>query len=385
MIIMQSKLSSGSHQPYKVYKSDISYFSGKLEAYLRYKQIDHQPIDVNRELMDRIADSTGVKKMPAVETADGLWLFDTTPTIQWFESQYPEAPVIPHDPALRFISLLLEDYADEWLWRPAMWWRWMPRASSWALGWRIASEFMPRIMARPFGWYFGRRQREEWLWGDGMTRQNSDQVRDMLLREFEFLEALLQRQPYLFGSHPSIADFGYFASMFRHFGNDVESAEVMRRQAPNTYEWLARLWNATPSKLPVEQEWIWPDNDFWQPLFKRVCGDYLPYLHQNAAANKKGLKRFDYRSNTFEFKATTTTTYRVWCRENLQAAFAELSDGDKQEVEKLLASAGGLEALHTDGVIQSGLDEQFQLPLNPAKRSTQKQSLKIRLFGQARN
>lgn len=382
---MVSKLNPNSHEPYKVYKSDISYFSGKLEAYLRYKEIEHQPIDVNRGLMDRIADFTGVKKMPAVETADGLWLFDTTPMIQWFESHYPQTPVIPNSPVLGFIALLLEDYADEWLWRPAMWWRWMPRASRWALGWRIASEFMPRIMARPFGWYFGRRQREEWLWGDGMTRQNSDQVRDMLLREFEFLEALLQRQPYLFGSHPSIADFGYFASMFRHFGNDVESAEVMRRQAPNTYEWLARLWNATPSKLPVEQEWIWPDNDFWQPLFKRVCGDYLPYLHQNAAANKKGLKRFDYRSNTFEFKATTTTTYRVWCRENLQAAFAELSDGDKQEVEKLLASAGGLEALHTDGVIQSGLDEQFQLPLNPAKRSTQKQSLKICLFGQARN
>ena len=106
-------------EPYKVYKSDISYFSGKLEAYLRYKEIDHQAIDVTPDLMNRIVRNTGVKKMPAVETSNGLWLFDTTPTIEWFEKIYPEHPIYPEDPALRFLAILVEDYADEWLWRPA--------------------------------------------------------------------------------------------------------------------------------------------------------------------------------------------------------------------------------------------------------------------------
>lgn len=35
--------SSDPHSPYTVYKSDLSYFSGKLEVYLRYKNISHQP------------------------------------------------------------------------------------------------------------------------------------------------------------------------------------------------------------------------------------------------------------------------------------------------------------------------------------------------------
>jgi len=71
----------------------------------------------------------------------------------------------------------------------------------------------------------------------------------MLFREFELLEPLLEEQPYIMGSHPSVADFGYFASMFRHFGNDPDSAEVMRMEAPHTYEWLAILWNAKSHKL----------------------------------------------------------------------------------------------------------------------------------------
>lgn len=373
------------HSPYTLYKSDVSYFSGKLEAYLRYKQIDHKPVDLNRPLMERIGAVTGVLKMPAVETADGLWLFDTTPMIQWFEGEHPDPAIYPSDPALNFLALLIEDYADEWLWRPAMWWRWVPLASRWALGWRIGSEFMPRALARPFGWYFGRRQRSEWLWDDGVNKENANKVRDMLYCEFEFLEPLLDTQSYLLGSHPSIADFGYFASMFRHFGNDVESAELMRRHAPNTYEWLARLWNAKAEKLAAEQQWVWPEAGYWQPLLRRICKDYLPYLHQNALAHQAGKKRFDYVGETLSFAGTKTTTYRVWCRENLQQAFAQISEADKSRVVNLLADSGGLEALHADGRISSGLAAMYELPLDPATKSAPKPSLRARLFGQARN
>ncbi len=373
------------HAPYKVYKSDISYFSGKLEAYLRYKQIPHSTIDLNVKIMDLIAENTGVKKMPAVQTAENKWLFDTTPMLQWFENQYPDAPILPTDPALRFIALLLEDYGDEWLWRPAMWWRWMPQASRWALGWKIGSEFVNPIVARPVGWYFGRRQLNEWLWDDGVTKQNINDVRDMLFREFEFLEPLLEAQPYLMGSHPSAADFGYFASMFRHFGNDPDSAEIVRRHGPNTYEWLARLWNARQNKLPQQQTWVWPQTDCWAPLLERIAKDYLPYLHQNAMAFSMGKKRFNHKGKTFEFNNTKTTTYRVYCREVLQQEFNKLSLDHKNRINELFAPHGSLEALHTDGVITSGTAEQFVLPRDPQVQKKYKQSLKQMIFGQPRN
>jgi len=377
---------SDPHAPYTLFKYDVSYFSGKMEAYLRYKGIPHVPTEVDNDMMNMIFTATGVKKVPAIRTADKKWLFDTTPMIQWFEQYYTKAPVLPtDDPALAFIALLIEDYGDEWLWRPAMWWRWMPKASRWALGWRIAVGNMPKAPSRLLGWMIGRRQLQEWLWKDGMTRENSDAVRDMLFREFEFLEPLLEEQPFILGSHPSTADFGYFASMFRHFGNDPDSAEVMRRQAPNTYEWLARLWNLRIDKCPAEQAWTWPEADYWGPLLARITKDYLPYLHQNARAHLDRKKTFDYRGATFELRKTVTTTYRVWCREVLQKRYAALGDSDRQRVSALFAPHGGLDVLFADGTIPSGLVERFRLPLDPESSGPFKQSLKIKLLGQPRN
>lgn len=372
--------------PYTLYKSDISYFSGKLEAYLRYKGVEHKTVDVDRHTMDRIAEITGIKKMPAIESSDGLWLFDTTPTIQWLEDQFPTPSVVPDDPALKFIALLIEDYGDEWLWRPAMWWRWMPRISSWSLGRYIAHEYFPRIFAAPAGWYFARRQRKEWLWDDGMTKENSDQIRDMFHDELAFMEQILEQQPFFLGSHPSLADFGYFGSMFRHFGNDYDPAHVIRNTAPNTHEWLGRLWNTKPHKLPEKQEWLWPEPELWSPLLKRIGDDYLPYLHQNAMAFKADAERFDYKSKNFELNNSKTTNYRVWCRENLQRAFAELGDADKERVTSLFTQAGtSLDALHLDGAVESGLDNQFVLPLDPSNRTKIEISLEHKLFGRPRN
>ena len=102
---------------YTVYKSDISYFSGKLEAYLRYKGIVYKAVECGQREMKKIAQTTGVKKMPAVAMDNGQWLFDTTPMLEWFEQQHPEPCTVPDDPALAFLALLIEDYGDEWLWR----------------------------------------------------------------------------------------------------------------------------------------------------------------------------------------------------------------------------------------------------------------------------
>jgi glutathione S-transferase len=370
---------------YTLYKMDISYFSGKIEAYLRYKEIPYKAIECCDDIkaFHRVGDKTGFQKVPAIEMNDGKWLFDTTPMIQWLEQKHPEQPVFPDDPALRFVALLIEDYGDEWLWRPAMWWRWVPKVSRVAMGRRI-SKILTKHMAIPVGFYFARRQLNEWLWSDGVNKHNSNDVRDMLFRELEFLEPLLEETPYILGSHPSIADYGYFGSFFRHFGNDIVSAEVMRRHGPNTYEWLARLWNAKHSKLSSKAKWTWPTEPYWQPLLKRIACDYLPYLEQNAQAFKEGKKRFDFEGNSLTFKQTVTTHYRVWCRQNLQREFSLLSEADKNRVLALFESIGGISDLIHGEVIDSGLDDKLQLPIDPAK-TTKPLSFFSKYLGQPRN
>ncbi len=102
----------------KVYGSEISYFTGKLEMYLRYKEVDYQSVATTFWLANRtIPKATGLMQMPAVLLADGRWMTDSTAIIDWFEASYPESPVTPQDPEQGFFCRLLEDYADEWLWR----------------------------------------------------------------------------------------------------------------------------------------------------------------------------------------------------------------------------------------------------------------------------
>ena len=111
-------------EPITAYVADVSYFSGKMEAYLRYKEIPFERRVADMKMMrDEILPATGLMKVPVLRLANGQWLKDTTPMIDWLEAQYPDSPVIPKDPVLRFMSKLVEDYADEWCWRAALYWR----------------------------------------------------------------------------------------------------------------------------------------------------------------------------------------------------------------------------------------------------------------------
>lgn len=133
--------------PMRVYGLDLSYFTGKFEAYLRYKEILHERIELSSGLLRMVARRTGVAQMPAVELPDGRWMTDTTPMIEWLETRFESPPVLPADPVLAFLSYLLEDYADEWLWRPALHYRWSFQPDARLLSDRIAREMLHDIKA----------------------------------------------------------------------------------------------------------------------------------------------------------------------------------------------------------------------------------------------
>lgn len=63
--------------PYTLYKMDISYFSGKMEAYLRNKGIAYTAVTAGARELDLIYKATGVRQVPVIRTADDQWLYDT--------------------------------------------------------------------------------------------------------------------------------------------------------------------------------------------------------------------------------------------------------------------------------------------------------------------
>jgi len=140
---MPAEAVDNAEAPYSVYRLDVSYFSGKLEAYLQYKEIPFRRIEAtNRVMREELIPNAGIAKVPIVRTPDGRWLQDSTPIIDFLDSRHLRGAVIPTDPEQAFFSRLLEDYADEWLWRPALHYRWSFRPDARLLGRRIAEDIV---------------------------------------------------------------------------------------------------------------------------------------------------------------------------------------------------------------------------------------------------
>jgi len=368
---------------YTLYGWDISYFTGKFQCYMRYKDIPHNFVEPNWwTLSTVIHHNTGLMKCPVVsvqakdttktimdkngkELPKELWLQDSTPMIEWFEERFKNGSVLPSDPFQNFFVRLVEDYADEWMWRPALHYRWSYSTDAQLNVTRFANEFLydmpvPKFIIKQLTWD---RQVKEYVTGDGIrdkeTRAHTEQT---YLTALKRLQAILEKTPFLLGDKPSMADFGFFASMFRHFGLDPTPSRIMRYEAPAVFEWLARMWNAKYHKL-ANAKWH-PEGalpDTWIPLLEDIGRTYFPYLHANAMAFKNGKKTFDLEIEGVTYRQLPVVHYRVWCRERLQSFYNNLPSDVQPRVRQLLEQTGCWATFMKDGVIPSNLHS----PENP--------------------
>ncbi|MCP4756007.1 MAG: glutathione S-transferase family protein [Proteobacteria bacterium] len=330
-------MNKANDHPLQVYGVKVSYFTGKLENYLRYKEIPYEFRQMNTmKIQAEIRKNVGVIQVPNVKLPDGSWMTDTTPMIRWFEDKYPDGPVVPENPEQAFFCLLLEDYADEWLWRPAMHYRWHYQRDALSLS-RFLSEdvfgafSLPKWMIRRF---VSKRQRSIFTTGDGIHKGNIQGIEATYLNTLDSLQAIFEKRPFLLGDKPSLADIGFSGPMFRHFSIDPTAALIMRETAPAVYEWTARLWNARHSK--TEGSWLEDIPDDWAPILDDIGAAYLPYLCANVEAWKKRRKRFDALIDGVEYRKSRTSHYRVWCLEMLQKRFLALPEHVKEKVQARL-------------------------------------------------
>ncbi len=350
-----------------VYGSVISYYTGKLEGYLRYKELPYRLVPFRPAVQRRVKKQTGAAQIPAVELPDGRWMTDTTPMIEWFEAQHPEPAVIPRDPLQGFVSRLLEDYAEEWLWRPAMHFRWSYRRDALLLGRKIAEELMVGVPVPGFAKRFAMRRRQHggYVRGDGVTRQTWDHVENSYLKTLDQLQAIFGVRPYLLGEVPTLADFGFFAPMFRHFAQDPTASDLMRQRAPAVHEWQSRLWNARASRVGGPLAPGIPDD--WGPILDEVGSAYLPYLCANAEGWRAGRRRHHADIQGVRYRDLPVSQYRVWCLERLRAHYEALSDGPRSEARALLEAHGCWEPLWRVEQPASRYDPEGRVPFRGRK------------------
>ena len=94
-------------------------YTKKVQTALRYKQIPftfHQlmPNNFNGDWEEKGFGHIKPKVIPVIKYSDGSSANDSTFIFEKLDLQYPSRPILPSDPVVGFLSLLLEDLFDEW-------------------------------------------------------------------------------------------------------------------------------------------------------------------------------------------------------------------------------------------------------------------------------
>ena len=348
----------------KVYGVSVSYYTGKLEAYLRYKGLSYDmesPFGQAKEILPH----TGAIQVPMVQRDDGRWMSDSTPIIAAFEEEFPSSPVMPEDPVVRFIALLIEDYADEWLWRPAMHYRWSYDHDRALLSRILVDEITQHLKAPR--WLKLRtirnRQHNSFVRDDGVTASTWDHVEGSYMAALRSMSVMLKTRPFLLGDSPSIADFGFMGPMLRHFGQDPTPAEIMRNVAPEVYAWVARVWNTIGDGSADVMPTV-PDDA--QLLLEEISQTHLVQLKHNAQSFMAQAKQFDMTVQGCRYQNLPVSRYRVYCLERLREEFASLSDVEQEAVKDLLAYPDAQILWDLEFELQSGYDVERLAPYNKA-------------------
>ena len=325
---------------YVLHGLKLSYFTGKLEAYLRARGAPFRYVEMDMADFRACGRATGVYQMPQLQAPDGTWLTDTTAIIARFEADTPALPYQPAEPAAAFLSLFLEDAFDEWLWRPALYYRWAYSEDAALMGSQIARTMM-RDLPGPL-WLraavIRRRQQRVFLKEDGVTDETAPLIERLYLEVLAVLEPILASRPFLFGERPVAADFGLFGPMFRHFTSDPTPASIMRETAPNVLAWTARLWAMTPEQAGPQPTGAPDDLD---PLLKLAARDHLVELAVNAEAVAAGRREVAFTHRGARWRLPPSP-YRARCLADLRAGFAALSVEDRKAVAARLGPTAGV-------------------------------------------
>ena len=284
----------------------------------------------------RIKKNVGCIQHPMVERSDGRWMSDSTPIILQLEKEHTERSVLPENPILHFIALLIEDYADEWLWRAAMHYRWSYDHDRELLSRILADELsghlkLPRLVRRHI---IKRRQHRGFVLNDGVTDSTWNHVESGYRNILGTMSTILSNRSFMLGDSPSIADFGLMGPMLRHFGQDPTPAEIMRGEAPKVFDWLSRMWNAR--EHVQNPSFITELSDDLKPLLQEVCETHLVQLAENAHAYHRDESKFDMTVQDCMYKSLPVSRYRVYCLEQLRSEFLKLNSVEQESIKSFL-------------------------------------------------
>lgn len=327
-------------KPVRIIGVEASPYSVKLRAYCRYRHIPYRWVC---RMPQYFAETQEIKPliMPVIQYADGSYAVDSTTIIQQLESQCDASRTIsPPHPALRFLSLLIEDFADEWLTKCLFHYRFTyPADRDYGPSWVMEDTHanLSRVELERISEEFRQRQTER-MPLVGCVPEHAELFETTYERVLEILEPFVSLDKFLFGTRPSHGDFGLFGQL-KTLSTDPTPRAVMRDRAPHVDMWLMRLDDLSG----VEGEFV--DVEHLPPAVREISqliGEiYLPYLAANALAFDKQQERFAVILKGHQY-SQTTFKYHKKCFDVLKREYGSLPAISKSQVEKILGKDIGM-------------------------------------------
>ena len=227
--------------PYRIFGNEMSPYSVKVRAWFRYKAIPHLWLQRSQHQGEFRARAR-LPLIPLVVTPDDRAIQDSTPIIEALEAEHPEPSIHPDDPALRFLSALIEEYGDEWGNKLMFHHRWHSEVDRRATALVLARSFLPNEEAAAVE-ALAEQVRERMVGRvhfTGSSEANAPLISRYLDDLLAILEAHLESRKYLFGARPAFADFGLAPQLYEA-ALDPTAAGIIRARAPKVLAWSYRV------------------------------------------------------------------------------------------------------------------------------------------------
>lgn len=339
-------------------------YAAKVRACLQYKRLHYVERSSHPGMAAEIAGAYPC--CPVQLTAAGAPLQNCCDIIEELELRHPERPVIPADPVLHLMALVLEIYADEFFLVPDVFDRWVnEKARCWA-----PDLFPPLDICEPTrGAGAAATDIASAHRGDPAVQAAIDRLCRRLL---DRLDEHLSEVPFIFGDHPSLADLVLVNAFYPHLycGNANPVAAYMREHCASLSTWVDRMHTAAGAcsegslyvaeTLEAVLAEIGPAFTDMASAMLRMGAAVIPPM-QAGSLCPQSLGSIDVQIVGAVMRRSVSS-YALWKLQRLMLAYRELAPAAQLEADRLLALAGLLEVCQSDpGVTLANSDHRVSV------------------------
>ena len=318
-------------------------YTRKMLALMRYRQIPYRAIWGSHMDLPKGLPSPKVKLLPTIylNTAAGKEaLVDSTPIIDLLEELYKNRAVRPSDEVLRFLDLLIEDFADEWLTKAMFHYRWNFSEDAKNAGPLIAygqNMQFDSASAKSMADAFAQRQISR-LSLVGSNQVTAPVIEGSFQRLIGILDRIIESQGFILGTQPASADFAIFGQLTQLGIIDPTSAQLLVKASPRLRAWLDRVEDLSGH---IGSGWIKRNlvvNHVGE-LLNEIGRTYAPFLIANARAFAEGKTELEATIDDQRW-AQPVFPYQVKCLQALQQERQKMSKYGQETLKEILASTG---------------------------------------------